>query len=178
MVFDVLILVYVEKNKKRSVRNKFKTFTMRINQRFSEFFFEFLMLFSQLPHYSKQNLIDELREKLTFQLQRAIVSNGRFETVESLKKLIEEVNQKLHSFEVTRFGNSASRNISRTTFKTSTVKAVARDSMFNVKKIMFVADQMIMKALYDRDDIDKDCYRCENSNHLIRDCSLPKIIDI
>ena len=178
MIFDVLILIYVEKNKKRNVRNKFKTFIMRINQRFSKFFFEFLMLFSQLSHYSKQNLIDEFREKLIFQLQRVIVSNDRFETVESLKKLIEEMNQKLHFFEVTRFENSTFKSISRIIFKTSTVKAVARDNMFNVKKIMFVVDQMIMKTFYDRNDIDKNCYRCENFNHLIRDCSLSKIIDI
>ena len=151
---------------------------MRINQRFSEFFSEFLMLFSQLSHYSEQNLIDEFREKLTPQLQRVIVSNDRFETIESLKKLIEKMNQKLHSLEVTRFENSTFRNISRTTSKTSTAKIVARDSMSNVKKIMFVVDQMIMKTLYDRNDIDKDCYRCGNFNHLIRDCSLSKIIDI
>ena len=151
---------------------------MRINQRFSKFFFEFLMLFNQLFHYSKQNLIDEFREKFIFQLQRIIVNNDRFETIENLKKLIEKMNQKLHFFEVTRFGNSTSRNISRIIFKTSTVKIVVRDSMFNVKKIMFVVDQMIMKILYDRNDIDKDCYRCENFNHLIRDCFFSKIIDI
>ena len=177
MIFDVLTLIYAEKNKKRSVRNKFKTLTMRINQRFPKFFSEFLMLSSQLSHYSKQNLIDELREKLTPQLQRVIVSNDRFETVESLKKLIEKVNQKLHFLEVTRFENSTSKNTSRTTSKTSIAKVVARDSMFNAKKIMSVADQMIMKVLYDKNDIDKDCYRCENPNHLIRNCSLPKTTD-
>ena len=177
MVFDVLTLIYAEKNKERSVRNKFKTLTMRTNQRFPEFFSEFLMLSSQLPHYSEQNLTDELREKLTPQLQRAIVSNGRFETVESLKELIEEVNQELHSLEVTRFGNSASRGTSRITSKTPTAKAVARGSMSNAKKTMSAADQVIMKALYDRGDIGKGCYRCGDPNHLIRNCPLPKTTD-
>ena len=178
MIFDVLSLIFAKKNKKRSIRNKFKVLTMRINQRFPKFFSEFLLLFNQLSHYSKQNLTDELREKLTSQLQRVIVSNGKFSTIESLKKLIEEVNQELHSLEVTRFENSTFKDISRIIFKTSIVKIVARDSIINVNKIMSVADQIIMKTLYERDDIDKECYRCEDLKHMIRNCSLSKIIDI
>ena len=178
MIFDVLSLIFAKKNKKRSIRNKFKALTMRINQRFSKFFSEFLLLFSQLSHYSKQNLTNELREKLTSQLQRVIVSNDKFSTIESLKKLIEEVNQELHYLEITRFENSTFKDISRITFKTSIVKIVARDSMFNVNKIMFVVDQIIMKTLYEKDDIDKECYRCEDLKHMIRNCSLSKIIDI
>ena len=178
MIFDVLSLIYAEKNKKRNVRNKFKAFIMRINQRFSNFFSKFLLLFSQLSHYSKQNLTDELREKLTSQLQRVIVSNDRFHTIESLKKLIEEINQELHSLEVIRFENITFRNFSRIVFKTSIVKIVTKDSVFNVKKIMFIVDQIIMKTLYEKDDIDKKCYRCEDLKHMIRNCSLFKIIDI
>ena len=178
MIFDVLSLIFAKKNKERSIRNKFKVLTMRINQRFSEFFSEFLLLSSQLPHYSEQNLTDELREKLTSQLQRAIVSNGKFSTIESLKELIEEVDQELHSLEVTRFENSASKDISRITSKTSIVKIVAQGSIFNANKTMFAADQVIMKALYERDDIDKGCYRCGDFKHLIRNCPLSKIIDI
>ena len=178
MIFDVLSLIFAKKNKKRSIRNKFKALTMRINQRFSKFFSEFLLLFSQLSHYSKQNLTDELREKLTSQLQRVIVNNDKFSTIESLKKLIEKVNQELHFLEVTRFENSVFKNSSRIIFKTSIVKIVTRNNIFNVNKIMFVVDQIIMKILYERNDIDKECYRCENFKHMIRDCSLFKIIDI
>ena len=69
---------------------------MRINQRFSKNFSKFLLLFSQLFHYSKQNLTDEFREKLISQFQRAIVNNDRFHTIENLKKLIEKINQELH----------------------------------------------------------------------------------
>ena len=178
MIFDVLSLIFAKKNKKRSIRNKFKALTMRINQRFSKFFSEFLLLFSQLSHYSKQNLTDELREKLTSQLQRVIVNNDKFSTIESLKKLIEEVNQKLHFLEVTRFENSVFKDISRITFKTFIVKIVVRNNIFNVNKIMFVVDQIIMKILYEKNDIDKKCYRCEDLKHMIRNCSLSKIIDI
>ena len=67
MIFDVLSLIYAKKNKKRNVRNKFKAFIMRINQRFSNFFSKFLLLFNQLSHYSKQDLTNELREKFTSQ---------------------------------------------------------------------------------------------------------------
>ena len=107
MIFDVLFLIFAKKNKKRNIRNKFKTFTMRINQRFSKFFSKFLLLFNQLSHYSKQNLTNEFREKLISQLQRIIVSNDKFSTIESLKKLIEKIDQKLHFLKVTRFENSA-----------------------------------------------------------------------
>ena len=178
MIFDVLFLIYAKKNKKRNVRNKFKTFIMRINQRFSNFFSKFLLLFNQLSHYSKQNLTDELREKLTSQLQRIIVNNDRFHTIESLKKLIEKINQKLHFLEIIRFENITFKNFSRIVFKTFIVKIVIRNNVFNVKKIMFIVDQIIMKTLYEKDDIDKKCYRCENLKHIIRNCSLFKIIDI
>ena len=43
---------------------------------------------------------------------------------------------------------------------------------------MFIVDQVIMKILYERDDIDKKCYRCENLKHMIRKCFFSKIIDI
>ena len=178
MIFDVLSLIFAKKNKKRSIRNKFKVLIMRINQRFSKFFSEFLLLSSQLSHYSKQNLTDEFREKLISQLQRVIVNNDKFSIVESLKKLIEKINQKLHSLEVTRFENSTFKDISRITFKTFIVKIVVRNSIFNVNKIMFVVDQIIMKILYEKNDIDKECYRCEDLKHMIRNCSLFKIIDI
>ena len=170
MIFDVLSLIFAKKNKKRSIRNKFKVLIMRINQRFSKFFSEFLLLSNQLSHYSKQNLTDEFREKLTSQFQRVIVSNDKFNIVESLKKLIEKIDQKLHSLEITRFENSISKNISRITFKTSIVKIATRDNIFNVNKIMFVVDQIIMKILYEKNDIDKKCYRCEDFKHMIRDC--------
>ena len=96
MIFDALFLIYAKKNKKRNIRNKFKTFIIRINQRFSKKFSIFLLLINQLFQYSKQNLTNKFREKFTFQFQRIIVNNDKFNRIQSLKKSIEKINQKLH----------------------------------------------------------------------------------
>ena len=77
IIFDVLFLIYAKKNKKWNIRNKFKTFIMRINQRFSKF----LLLFNQLFYYLKQNLTNKFREKFIFQFQRIIVNNDKFNTI-------------------------------------------------------------------------------------------------
>ena len=56
-----------------------------------------MLLFSQLFNYFQQILTNELREKLTSIFQRVIVSNEKFNDVNSLKELIENVNQKFHN---------------------------------------------------------------------------------
>ena len=143
---------------------------MRINQLFSKFFSKFLLLFNQLLHYSEQNLTNKFREKFISQFQRVIVNNDKFNRIENLKKLIKKINQKHHVFEVIRFENTVFKNSSRIIFTTFIVKIVIRNNVFNVKKIMFIVDQIIMRILHEKNDIDKKCYRCENFKHMIRDC--------
>ena len=123
-------------------------------------------------------MTNEFREKCISQFQRIIVNIDKFNTIENLKKLIEKVNQKLHIFEIIHFENIAFKDFSRIIFKTFIVKVVIRNNLFNVKKIIFIVDQIIMKIFYEKNDIDKKCYRCENLKHMIRNCSLFKIIDI
>ena len=177
-MFDLLSFIYAKKNKNRFICNEFKVFTMRIIQRFSKFFLKFLLLFNQMSHYLKQVLIDKFREKFIFQFQQIIVNNDKFVTIKSLKKLIEKINQKLHNLKIIRFENFAFKDFFRIIFKIFIIKIVTQNNMFNVKKIMFVVDQIIMKTFYNKDEIDKNCCRCDYIKHIIRKCFLFKIFDI
>ena len=172
MIFDVLSLIYAKKNKKRNICNKFKVFIMRINQRFSKFFSKFLLLFSQLSHYSQQNLTDELREKLISQLQRVIVSNGRFSTIESLKKLIEKVNQEFHSlkdYQVIKF--EIFIRADQSTNRKINVKFSTRVFVSSAFKKFSISKLIALKNLQVKEKTSSNCYKCETLNHWSKNCS-------
>ena len=165
-MFILLITIFVEKNIDRIVRNKFKNFKMNINQRFSKFFSKFVFLFNQLFNYFQQTLIDEFREKLMFAFQRAIVSNEKFNDVNSLKKLIETMNQKLHNlknyqivkFETfTRIDQSINRKIN--------VKFSIRVFISSIFKKFFVSKLIAFKSFQTKKKMSSNCYKCETSNH-------------
>ena len=168
MIFDVLSLIYAEKNKKRSIRNKFKAFIMRINQRFSKF----LLLFSQLSHYSQQNLTDELREKLISQLQRVIVSNDRFSTVESLKKLIEKIDQEFHSLKDYQVIKSeVFIRVDQSTNRKINVKLFTRVFVSSTLKRFSISKLIALKSLQVKEKTSSSCYKCETLNHWSKNCS-------
>ena len=176
-MFILLITIFVEKNIDRIVRNKFKNFKMNINQRFSKFFSKFVLLFSQLFNYFQQILIDELREKLTSVFQRVIVSNEKFNDVNSLKKLIETINQKFHNlknyqivkFETfTRTDQSISKKIN--------VKFFIRVFISSTFKKFFVSKLIALKSFQIKKKMSSDCYKCETSNHWSKNYSKSKSI--
>ena len=81
----------------RIVRYRFRNLRMKFNQIFSKFFSKFILLIDQMIDISKQIKIDELREKLTSQLQKIIVNNEKFHTIEILKNLVKKVDLKFNN---------------------------------------------------------------------------------
>ena len=165
-IFTLLISIFVEKNVDRIVRNKFKNFKMNINQRFSNFFSKFVLLFSQLSNYSQQILTNELREKLTSIFQRAIVSNDKFSDINSLKKLIESVNQKLHNlknYQIIKI--EIFTRINQSFNKRNTVKSFTRTSIFSTLKRFSAFELTTLKSLQIKEKTSSNCYKCEALNH-------------
>ena len=171
-VFILLISIFVEKNVDRIVRNKFKNLKMSINQRFSNFFSKFVLLFSQLSNYFQQILTNEFREKLTSTFQRAIVSNDKFSDVNSLKKLIENVNQKLHNlknYQIIKI--EIFTWINQSFNKRNIVKSFTRTSIFSTLKRFFVFELTTLKNLQIKKKTSSNCYKCEILNHWSKNCS-------
>ena len=171
-MFTLLVTVFAEKNVDRIVRNKFKNLKMNINQRFSDFFSEFVLLFSQLPDYSQQILTDELREKLTPTLQRAIVSNGKFSDVNSLKELVESVNQELHSlknYQVIKF--EVFIRADQSTNRKINVKPFTRVFISSAFKRFSASKLAALKSLQAKEKTSAGCYKCEALGHWSKNCS-------
>ena len=171
-VFILLISVFVEKNVDRIVRNKFKNLKMNINQRFSNFFSKFVLLSNQLSNYFQQILTNELREKLTSTLQRVIVSNDKFSDVNFLKKLIESVNQKLHSlknYQIIKI--EIFTRVNQSFSKRNIVKSFTRTSIFSTFKRFSVFELTTLKSLQIKEKTSSNCYKCEVLDHWSKDCS-------
>ena len=166
IIFDVLFLIYAKKNKKRNIRNKFKIFIMRINQRFSKFFSKFLLLFNQLFHYSQQNLTNEFREKFIFQFQRVIVNNDKFNTIENLKKIIEKINQEFHNlkdYQIVKF--EIFIRIDQSINKKINVKFFIRVFISSIFKKFSISKLIAFKNFQIKKKTSTNCYKCETLNH-------------
>ena len=139
---------------------------MNINQRFSKFFSKFVLLSSQLFNYSQQILIDEFREKLTSALQRVIVNNEKFNDVNSLKELIETMNQKFHSLKNYQIVKSeAFTRADQSTSKKINVKFFIRVFISSIFKRFFVSKLIALKSFQIKEKMSSNCYKCETSNH-------------
>ena len=165
-MFILLITIFVEKNIDRIVRNKFKNFKMNINQRFSKFFSKFVLLFSQLFNYFQQILIDKFREKLTFVFQRIIVNNEKFNDVNSLKKLIEIVNQKFHNlknYQIVKFETFI--RIDQSTSRKINVKFSIRVFISSIFKKFFVSKLIAFINFQIKKKTSSNCYKYETLNY-------------
>ena len=81
----------------RIVRHRFRNLRIKLNQIFSKFFSKFILLIDQMIDISKQIKIEKLREKLTSQLQKIIINNEKFHTIEIFKILVKQVDLKFNS---------------------------------------------------------------------------------
>ena len=81
----------------RIVRHRFQNLRIKFNQIFSKFFSKFIFLIDQIIDISKQIKIEKLREKFTFQLQKIIINNEKFYTIEILKVLMKQIDLKFNN---------------------------------------------------------------------------------
>ena len=81
----------------RIVRHRFRDLRMKLNQIFSKFFSKFILLIDQMIDISKQIKIEKLREKFTSQLQKIIINNEKFHTIEIFKTLMKHVDLKFNN---------------------------------------------------------------------------------
>ena len=172
-VFQVLDLIFAEKNVDRIVRHRFKNLRMKSNQIFPEFFSEFILLTDQMIDTSKQTKVDELREKLTPQLQKAIVSNGKFHTVEALKTLVEHVDLELNSIvydKQDRQDNKGKARASKGFSRDNTSQKTSNISATGNRRTLSKNQTQTLRNIKQKNGGRIGCYECGEDEHFAKDC--------
>ena len=75
-IIKLMIKLFENSNHKRIVKRNFKNLKQKSSQSFNEFYHEFLRLFNEL-NFSKNDLIDELLNKLNTRMKRARLNNTK-----------------------------------------------------------------------------------------------------
>ena len=114
-VFTIFDFFYLNKNCFRDTRRKFDVFQIKLDQFFSVFYFDFILLVNQLTNYSKKTKMNSLKKKIIEQLQRIIAFSEKFETLKNFKDYFQIVDTRLSNirFEIFFKTDSKSRYITK-----------------------------------------------------------------
>ena len=139
-VFKILNFIFVKKNVNRIVRYRFRDLRIKFNQIFSKFFSKFILLINQMIDISKQIKIKKLREKLTSQLQKIIINNEKFHTIETFKTLMKQVDLKLNSIvydKQNKQNNKRKTRVNKIFFKNNINQKIFNVSIINNRRTFF-----------------------------------------
>ena len=151
--------VYGDKNEKSTARKEFKKLLQR-EKPFSKFYGEFRKLAAVLK-YDEQTLIDELQEKVSFQLQTAL-AGLRFETLSDAAQKCALIDQDLQK-NPSKLRNAQNKTNDAGTIPRKTELARARSETPKIGTRLSEEDKKDFMAK-------GKCFNCHKAGHVSRDC--------